>query len=114
MLRGKVPLDARTYLQPHRIKGGDMPLTDAEYWHDVICLSGIVEIVSSRIIPEMEVIRARGRSKGISFPKLINPKTTITGGLKLSEVELKFRPVSTQEYVQFVHSIIKPPDMNRR
>jgi len=109
LLRGKLRHDLRRAVAPPRIMGGTLHPQIAEYWRDVICLSPIIQLVSPRIIPDIEFIRARGVAKGIAFPKIVNPKDAISVGLNHSRADLRFRDVSVSEHVKFVHSFIKPP-----
>ena len=73
-------------------------------------LSAVNELVSSRVIPDILAVRARAKTKGITFIKIVDPDTVISAGLKNFTANFGLRFVSTEEYVKFVHSFIQPAD----
>jgi hypothetical protein len=110
LLKGQINWGQQTSSSQTLMTGANLTSVEAEYWFDAICLSAVNELVSSRVIPDILAVRARAKTKGITFIKIVDPDTVISAGLKNFTANFGFRFVSTEEYVKFVHSFIQPAD----
>jgi hypothetical protein len=81
----------------------------AEYPFDAICSSAVIEIICSRKIPGISASLARAKRRGIRFHTIVAPKALRAVGLQATAHELRFRTVPVPEYVNFIHSFVKPP-----
>lgn len=113
LLKGKCKLGPQDAALPPQLHVESLSTSDAEYWLEVICLSAVTELVSSKIIPNIEFIRERAKSKGIRFPKIVNPQRGAIMGLTEFNSDFGLRMVSQQEYVRYVHSFLQPGSTSR-
>jgi hypothetical protein len=110
----KLVLDGILYLDPAKnsaqpiVQGVTLNADQAEYRFDCICSSALTEIVCSRRTPDIAAALVRGKGKGINFHEILNPQAITSAGQTAVNSEVRFRVVSTTEYVKFVHSFIKP------
>jgi hypothetical protein len=92
-----------------RIRTGTLSVDEAEYCFDATCLSAVNELVSSQVIPDVQSTRSRAWSKGIRFPKIVEPTQYASSGLKETGEKIDFQMVSESERVKFIHEFLLPP-----
>jgi Protein of unknown function (DUF4238) len=80
-----------------------------EYPFDAICSSAVLEIVCSQKLAGIPESLVRAKRRGIQFHRIADAQAARSAGLKRSAEEIRFRVVSREEYVRFMHSFIQPP-----
>ena len=110
LLKGLLYFDLTKNSSQSIVKGLNLPADEAEYVFDCICSSAIVEIVCSRINPDVSTGISRAKTKGIRFHKVPNPENIMSAGLKNVSDDFDFRVVSVEEYKTFVHSFMQPAE----
>jgi hypothetical protein len=91
------------------IKSLNLTPAEAEYRFDSICSSAIIEIICSRKILNIPESISRAKVSGIRFHKIVSPKTIASAGLTdVSAGDFRYRIVSVEEYIEFVHSYMLP------
>jgi hypothetical protein len=93
------------------IRGHNLNSEETEYRLDTICLSAVNELIFSHRNLEVLKILKRAKTKGITFNKIVRPDLVASSGLKTSSLGYRLQMVSTDEYVQFVHSFVLPPNL---
>ena len=81
---------------------------EAQECLDIICSASVAELFCQKKIPEIGESLTRGKTAGVEFLQITNPREVIGAGLKISTNKIHFRVVSMSEFVAFVHSFIKP------
>lgn len=91
------------------IKGLTLSQTQAEVIFDTICASAVSEIICPRKIPNITDSFDRSKKRGIAFNKIPN-QSSITGAglIDATNDEIRFRSVSREDYIKYVHSHMKP------
>jgi hypothetical protein len=92
------------------VKGGKLTDSEAEYIFDMICKSAFFTVASKSKLGDIMAHRKRATEKGITFPTIPNLERILTAGLIPFESAQDFllTPASTEQYVKFTHSFIKP------
>lgn len=91
------------------IRGLSYTQEEAEKTFDCICASAITEIICSRKIANIAGSISRAKASGVNFCKIVKPGTIAPAGLAdVSIGDFRYRVVSGDEYVKFVHSFIRP------
>ena len=111
LLKGLLYFDLSKNSVERIVKSLILNLEEAEYIFDCICASAIVEIVSSKINPDIPIAIDRAKTKGIKFHKVPNPEKIMSAGMKNVTDEIIFRVVSVEEYKTFMHSYMQPAEM---
>ena len=82
-----------------------------DYRFDTVFASVIAEIICSRKREDIPEAMARASTSGVKFLTVEGPERIFEAGLKQSSEILNFRVVTTDEYVRFIHSFIRPPSI---
>ena len=75
---------------------------------DIICSASVAELFCQKKIAEIGESFTRAKTAGIEFLQITNPREVTGAGLRQATNELKFRVVPMKEFVDFVHSFVKP------
>ena len=108
VLDGILYHDVAKHMAQPLVRGHSLSVDQAEYRLDCICSSAMQQVVCSRRSPDIAVAISRAKEKGINFHEVVDPKLIADAGQKEVNLEMRYRVVSTPEYVQFVHSFIRP------
>jgi hypothetical protein len=90
------------------VTGAEFNQQEAEYCLDVLCASAVRNLVSASVIQDVPGIRARAKTKGITFARLVEPERVYHVGQKNFTAPFGLISVSQAHYVKFVHSYIQP------
>jgi hypothetical protein len=91
------------------IKTLELSGEEAEYCFDCICASAVNEIICARRIPGIPEAIARAKANGIQFHKILDRNQIISAGLKdVGTGDIRFKPVTIEEYRRFVHTYVSP------
>ena len=93
--------------------GREMASAEAEYIRGVICLSALFTIASPTRFGDIKTIR-NDAAKTTQFAQIVDLDGALAAGQTpiISEMDFLISPATTDEYVRFVHSIVRPPDLS--
>jgi hypothetical protein len=111
LLKGLLYFDLSKNSTEPIVKSLTLSLEEAEYVFDCICSSAIVEIVSSKINPDIPTAIDRAKTKGIRFHKIPNLEKIMSAGMKNVTEEIIFQVVSVEAYKAFMHSYMQPAEI---
>ena len=83
---------------------------EAEHVVDMICASAIRELVASNAINDIGERRKRAKDSGIIFHRAANPRAVAQAGLIKTDGAVTFQMVSEQDYAEYTHSFVLPPE----
>jgi serine/threonine protein kinase len=89
------------------LKTDRLTASEAEYFHDAICLSALTALVFKRRSSDVTVSRKRAVEKGISFTKIKNLDSVLSAGTQQFNGPLVLQPVSNDEYVAYLKSFVE-------
>ena len=92
--------------------GREMVNAEAEYIRGVICLSALFAIAAPTRFGDIKAIR-NDAAKTTQFAEIVDLDSALAAGQTpiMSEMDFLISPTTTEEYVKFVHSVVKPPSL---
>jgi hypothetical protein len=109
VLIGELKHGTPDYFKNPVIYGGTLPLDAANQVLDFICYSAVKAVVCRNKM-DVKGIRERAKQNKVAFTRINNLDDVLTAGTKVFDRKKGFRlvPVTTDEYVKYVHSHIAP------
>jgi hypothetical protein len=83
---------------------------EAEWVLDCICASAVIEVVCAQRNIDVRASRDRAKNRNFRFNKIVNPHHVVSAGLQNSTEAYSLQMVSREEYGEFIHTFICPPE----